>query len=323
MLSICAGSSPYWPAQLGGVGSPPGPVYPAFHYPPAGSPIWPPPQAANPHYPAGTSTPPTSWFHPAHHNQHQSTTPGHTWGALTPSPNTTLPVTPAASGGTTTGWANGHGAYPNNLYAQQPLSAPATFEPMYSPWGYPAAGGASGGAEPHSAGPFPGHQQPLWNTTPKRRQSSRKKRRSSSRRRVDDDVVGDDDVGDEEGWVDIFRMKRSSSSTHAAHGSRPSTMQRSVSFGAGGTAPYIPHSPYAGAITKAGYPGPPNTSQAQLPGYMQADTFHEGNLARRPRDWRSDYTPRTGIASSMLALVKNKSDVTGMYLDRLHLGVSD
>ena len=37
------------------------------------------------------------------------------------------------------------------------------------------------------------------------------------------------------------------------------------------------------------------------------------NLARRPRDWRPDYNPRSGIAS-YISLGKHRSDVPGAFL---------
>ncbi|KAM6494721.1 hypothetical protein JOM56_009344 [Amanita muscaria] len=39
------------------------------------------------------------------------------------------------------------------------------------------------------------------------------------------------------------------------------------------------------------------------------DTYSLKNLAKRPRDWRSDYSPRSGFASYIITLGKNPSDV--------------
>ncbi|KAF8148081.1 hypothetical protein B0H34DRAFT_738223 [Crassisporium funariophilum] len=44
-------------------------------------------------------------------------------------------------------------------------------------------------------------------------------------------------------------------------------------------------------------------------GYAQGDSFDESNLARRPRDWRPDYSVRPGITSYIPRVGKSRSDV--------------
>ncbi|KAF8649114.1 hypothetical protein AX16_006012 [Volvariella volvacea WC 439] len=46
-----------------------------------------------------------------------------------------------------------------------------------------------------------------------------------------------------------------------------------------------------------------------IPAYAQADTYDEKNLAKRPRDWREDYSFRTSLTSMMPRVGKSRSDV--------------
>ena len=49
-----------------------------------------------------------------------------------------------------------------------------------------------------------------------------------------------------------------------------------------------------------------------VPPYGTGDVFDENNLARRPRDWRLDYSPRGAGLSTVMSLVSGrKSDVPG------------
>ncbi|KXN83067.1 hypothetical protein AN958_01885 [Leucoagaricus sp. SymC.cos] len=57
---------------------------------------------------------------------------------------------------------------------------------------------------------------------------------------------------------------------------------------------------------------PPSPNRTGTPAYLIPDTWDETNLARRPRDWRASYNPRTTFLSSLSVLpsvLKNQSDV--------------
>ncbi|KDR79715.1 hypothetical protein GALMADRAFT_243782 [Galerina marginata CBS 339.88] len=81
--------------------------------------------------------------------------------------------------------------------------------------------------------------------------------------------------------------------------SRRSSLHRSASWGnsAGGAFPGW----YGGGFGGASGPS--------TPAYAQGDLFDEHNLARRPRDWRPDFSVRPGIAAYIPRLGGNRSTV--------------
>ena len=69
--------------------------------------------------------------------------------------------------------------------------------------------------------------------------------------------------------------------------------------------------PGGGGILGKSFSVGSNRSDYQL--WSGPEVYSIKNLARRPRDWRPDYNPRSGIAS-IISLGKHRSDVPGVYL---------
>ncbi|KAF9477290.1 hypothetical protein BDN70DRAFT_934364 [Pholiota conissans] len=209
--------------------------------------------------------------------------------------------------------------------AGPPLFAPQPQPPIPAAWGGQYTPAANNTAyHPPSAGPyhpptpyFTGQPPPptpyepttftanptngWYNMTPQQPQSAgvggdtyvrvKKPKRRNSKYRRDD---YDDDYDENEGAGGIgysVSMKRTMSQANPKN--RP-PLQRSASWGHVGQAAYANMVP---------------------PAYARGDLWDEHNLARRPRDWRADFTGREGLAGylpQMLpSVLKPKTDVRG------------
>lgn len=125
--------------------------------------------------------------------------------------------------------------------------------------------------------------------------TKRRKRRGSHGGYFADEVDGDwEDLGADR-YLGIKRTTSYSVPHHRVN------LHRSASWGAG-----------AGAGFGGAYMGP----------YSQGDLWDERNLARRPRDWRADFT-REGVAGELKGLLPTmllpSSDIHGAFVILVHL----
>ncbi|KAF8172487.1 hypothetical protein BJ912DRAFT_1034130 [Pholiota molesta] len=246
----------------------------------------------------------------------------------TPYPSAPWPLsTPVIS---TPAWAPNPGYYPpaagTPLYAPQPHPPPAAGWGQYTPATMPGTGYPPGPTTPyHPPTPYftgqpppPTPYEPVsfratgWYDGPQSAGAveggggylvARKKvKRRGSRHRHDDDAYAADD-----GLWHSASMKR----THSqGMPKRHASLQRSASWGhaqGGGGYGY-------GGGGGVGYGGGGGYGGELLPpAYARGDVWDEHNLARRPRDWRADFTGREGLAGylpQMLpAMLKPKTDV--------------